>query len=96
MSSLHPSLMKQWTKLGSSFQIGPQNLKPFINYGNLISQGFFFFLFFLSILAARSNLLSEYGNFTFFPPQNMVTLRHFYPKISWHCLKFVVKFCPKK
>lgn len=94
MSSFHPSLMKQWTKLRSSFQIGPQNLKPFINYGNLISQGFFSFFFFQFWQHAQT-LLSEYGNFTFFPPQNMVTLRHFYPKNSWHCLKFVVKFCPK-
>jgi hypothetical protein len=35
------------------------------------------------ILATCSNLLSEYGNFTFFPSQNMVTLPHFYPQNSF-------------
>jgi hypothetical protein len=47
-------------------------------------QGFFsFFLFFFQFWQHAQNLLSEYGNFTFFPPQNMVTLCHFYPKNSF-------------
>lgn len=58
--------MKQWTKLGSSFQIGPQNLKPFINYGNLISQGFF--PFFSFNFGSMLKLVVWIWQFHFFSP----------------------------